>query len=67
MAAAYLVQAGKVSPSAAVRRDLAVGQPSIEQIHYALNLGQDRAEQPPFPVVTVSRLVDTPRRMWSWF
>lgn len=66
MAAAYLVQAGQESPSAAVRRNLAVGPPSIEQIYYALNLGRDRAEQPPFPVVAVSRLVDAPRRMWSW-
>jgi len=67
MAAAYLVQAGQESPSAAVRRNLAVGPPSIEQIYYALSLGQDRAEQPPFPIVAVSRLVDAPRRMWSWW
>ncbi|WP_151478409.1 fused DSP-PTPase phosphatase/NAD kinase-like protein [Streptomyces albicerus] len=67
MAAAYLVQEGQESPSSAVRRNLAVGPPSIEQIYYALSLGRDRAEQPPFPVVAVSRLVDAPRRMWSWF
>ncbi|WP_221360823.1 fused DSP-PTPase phosphatase/NAD kinase-like protein [Streptomyces beigongshangae] len=66
MAAAYLVRAGQESPSGAVRRNLAVGPPSIEQIYYALNLGPRRAEQPPFPVVAVSRLVDAPRRMWSW-
>ncbi|MFS8203114.1 fused DSP-PTPase phosphatase/NAD kinase-like protein [Streptomyces sp. CWNU-52B] len=67
MAAAYLVQAGRESPSDAVRRNLAVGPPSIEQIYYALSLGPDRAEQPPLPVVAVSRLVDAPRRVWSWF
>ncbi|MFB9505083.1 dual specificity protein phosphatase family protein [Streptomyces aurantiacus] len=67
MAAAYLVQAGQKSPSSAVRRNLAVGPPSIEQIYYALSLGPSRAEQPPLPVVAVSRLVDAPRRMWSWF
>ncbi|MFE9683733.1 beta-lactamase hydrolase domain-containing protein [Streptomyces sp. NPDC006285] len=67
MAAAYLVKAGQESPSGAVRRNLAVGPPSIEQIYYALSLGPSRAEQPPFPVVAVSRLVDAPRRMWSWF
>ncbi|MFE1800288.1 beta-lactamase hydrolase domain-containing protein [Streptomyces sp. NPDC059517] len=67
MAAAYLVRAGQESPSGAVRRNLAVGPPSIEQIYYALSLGPDRAEQPPLPVVAVSRLVDAPRRMWSWF
>lgn len=66
MAAAYLVQAEKQSPSSAVRRNLAVGPPSIEQIYYGLSLGRDKAEQPPLAVVAVSRLVDAPRRMWSW-
>ncbi|MFJ5258963.1 protein-tyrosine phosphatase family protein [Streptomyces sp. NPDC088387] len=67
MAAAYLVRSGEESPSAAVRRNLAVGPPSIEQIYYGLRLDRERAEQPPFPVVALSRLVDAPRRMWSYF
>jgi protein-tyrosine phosphatase len=66
MAAAYLVRTGEESSSAAVRRNLAVGPPSIEQIYYGLNLSRDKAAQPPLPVVAVSRLVDAPRRMWSW-
>ncbi|MDH6216247.1 protein-tyrosine phosphatase family protein [Streptomyces pseudovenezuelae] len=66
MAAAYLVRTGERSPEEAVRRNLAVGPPSIEQIYYALSLGTGRLEQPPFPVVAVSRLVDAPRRMLSW-
>ncbi|MER7186542.1 hypothetical protein ABT404_44995 [Streptomyces hyaluromycini] len=66
MAAAYLVERGEQSPVAAVRRNLAVGPPSIEQIYYGLSLGRDRLRQPPFPVVAVSRLVDAPRRMRSW-
>ncbi|MGW6057569.1 protein-tyrosine phosphatase family protein [Streptomyces sp. NPDC055189] len=66
MAAAYLVRTGQSSPQSAVRRNLAVGPPSVEQIYYALRLGRDRAQQPPLPVVAVSRLVDAPRRMWSW-
>ncbi|MEU6225854.1 tyrosine-protein phosphatase [Streptomyces sp. NPDC047042] len=66
MAAAYLVQADKQLPSTAVRRNLAVGPPSIEQIYYGLSLGRQKAEQPPLAVVAVSRLVDAPRRMWSW-
>ncbi|MET8979904.1 dual specificity protein phosphatase family protein [Streptomyces sp. NPDC004539] len=66
MAAAYLVGTGEESPSAAVRRNLAVGPPSIEQIYYGLSLERHEAEQPPFPVVALSRLVDAPRRMWSW-
>ncbi|WP_435839803.1 hypothetical protein [Streptomyces canus] len=32
MAAAYLVKTGEQSPASAVRRNLAVGPPSIEQI-----------------------------------
>ncbi|WP_326723839.1 MULTISPECIES: fused DSP-PTPase phosphatase/NAD kinase-like protein [unclassified Streptomyces] len=67
MAAAYLVRTGQQSPPAAVRRNLAVGPPSIEQIYYGLSLGPGRADQPPFPVIAISRLVDAPRRMWSWF
>ncbi|MFD3585205.1 dual specificity protein phosphatase family protein [Streptomyces sp. NPDC058683] len=66
MAAAYLVGTGQQSPGAAVRRNLAVGPPSIEQIYYGLSLGPGRMRQPPFPVVAVSRLVDAPRRLWSW-
>ena len=66
MAAAYLVQSGEQSSAAAVRRNLAVGPPSIEQIYYGLSLGRQEAEQPPLAVVAVSRLVDAPRRMWSW-
>ncbi|MFF7529882.1 dual specificity protein phosphatase family protein [Streptomyces bobili] len=66
MAAAYLVQSGEKSSTAAVRRNLAVGPPSIEQICYGLRLSRSEAEQPPLPVVAVSRLVDAPRRMWSW-
>lgn len=66
MAAAYLVRTGEQSSVSAVRRNLAVGPPSIEQIYYGLNLSPAEAEQPPLPVVAVSRLVDAPRRMLSW-
>jgi protein-tyrosine phosphatase len=65
MAAAYLVQTGEQSSPSAVRRNLAVGPPSIEQIYYGLNLSPSKAEQPPLPVVVMSRLVDAPRRIWS--
>ncbi|MFI9758522.1 dual specificity protein phosphatase family protein [Streptomyces sp. NPDC051963] len=67
MAAAYLVHTGEESSTQAVRRNLAVGPPSIEQIYYGLNLSPDKAEQPPMPVIVVSRLVDAPRRFASWF
>jgi protein-tyrosine phosphatase len=67
MAAAYLVHTGEASSAQAVRRNLAVGPPSIEQIYYGLNLSPSKAEQPPLPVVVVSRAVDAPRRIMSWF
>ncbi|MFI7497109.1 dual specificity protein phosphatase family protein [Streptomyces sp. NPDC049687] len=67
MAAAYLVETGQNSASAAVRRNLAVGPPSIEQIYYGLHLERSEAEQPPLAIVAVSRLVDAPRRMLTWF
>ncbi|MFJ8080454.1 dual specificity protein phosphatase family protein [Streptomyces sp. NPDC096205] len=66
MAAAYLVQSGEESASTAVRRNLAVGPPSIEQIWYGLHLGKEKAEQPPAGVEALSRLVDAPRRIWSY-
>ncbi|MGI5374597.1 protein-tyrosine phosphatase family protein [Streptomyces sp. CA-251387] len=66
MVAAYLVKTGEESPSQAVRRNLAVGPPSLEQIYYGLNLSPAKAEQPPLPVVVVSRLVDAPRRLMSY-
>ncbi|MFC5214755.1 fused DSP-PTPase phosphatase/NAD kinase-like protein [Streptomyces coerulescens] len=66
MSAAYLVNTGEESPSAAVRRNLAVGPPSIEQIWYGLNLSPARAEQAPLPVTIISRLVDAPRRIMSY-
>ncbi|MFC8511705.1 dual specificity protein phosphatase family protein [Streptomyces sp. NPDC057257] len=66
MAAAYLVQTGEQSSATAVRRNLAVGPPSIEQIYYGLSLAPGRVAQPPLPVIAISRLVDAPRRMWSW-
>lgn len=68
MAAAYLVKTGEASPSAAVRRNLAVGPPSLEQIWYALRLDPGRTTaRPPLPVVALSRLVDAPRRIASYF
>jgi hypothetical protein len=56
MAAAYLVRTGEESSAQAVRRNLAVGPPSIEQIYYALSLGPGRPEQPPLPTGMLSWL-----------
>jgi hypothetical protein len=64
IAAAYLVRSGIASPGAALRRNLAVGPPSLEQIWYVARLGHG-TEQPALAVKIVSRFLDAPRRIWS--
>ncbi len=65
MAAAHLVHDGEASAWAALRRNLAVGPPSLEQIVFVASLDADGVEQPPRIVSLVSRLFDAPRRVWS--
>lgn len=60
MAAAYQGAVGGAGGLESVRRNLAVGPPSLEQIAFAAR-GGDR----PGPVLTaVSRVLDSPRRIW---
>ena len=60
MVAAYLAAVGDAGCSAAVRGNLAVGPPSLEQIAFAARGGDH-----PGPVVTaLSRVLDSPRRIW---
>ncbi len=65
MVGAYLVDQVKMGGGSAVRRNLAVGPPSLEQLAFVVGLDQgdiDRAN----PLVTaVSRLLDAPRRLWT--
>ena len=63
MAAAYLTATGQATGSSALVRNLAVGPPTIEQMWHAVT---DSAG-PPRAVVAVSRLLDAPRRLFSWF
>jgi protein tyrosine phosphatase (PTP) superfamily phosphohydrolase (DUF442 family) len=59
MAAAYLTAVGEAGGTEAVRRNLAVGPPSLEQIAFAARGNH------PGPVVTaLSRVLDAPRRIW---
>ena len=63
MAAAWLVATGKADLTEAVRRNLSVGPPSLEQLAFVAG-GLDR----PNPVlVAMSRTLDMPRRLWSRF
>ena len=59
MAAAYLVDAGEANGMEAVKRNLAVGPPSLEQVIFGLR----GAKKPPAPVVALSRTLDAPRRL----
>lgn len=64
MAAAYLVETDHVSALEAVRRNLAVGPPSLEQLVFASQLRPGDIRRAPAAVVAVSRLLDAPRRLW---
>ncbi len=64
MAAAYLVTTGRATAKEAVKRNLSVGPPSVEQLAFAILLGGGELRRPPVPVVAFSRAVDGPRRCW---
>jgi len=65
MAAAYLVTTGQADGWTALRRNLAVGPPSLEQVAFAAGLEGDGYTKPKAMVVAVSRFLDAPRRLWS--
>lgn len=60
MAAAYQSAVYDAGGAGVLRRNLAVGPPSLEQIAYAAGGG----DRPPAPVVALSRVLDGPRRIW---
>lgn len=60
--AAYLKATGTADGLTAVRRNLSVGPPSVEQLAYAA--GIDPGPGKPL-LVAVSRTLDAPRRLWS--
>lgn len=64
MAAAYLVERDGASSAEALRRNLAVGPPSLEQLAFASGLRQGEIKRPPAALVAVSRVLDAPRRLW---
>ena len=63
MVAAYRSAAGMGDGTDAVRLNLAVGPPSLEQLVFASRI--DDGDRPPLAVVAASRVLDAPRRMWS--
>ena len=63
MAAAYLVESRGKSRSEALRRNLAVGPPSLEQIAFVAKLEPGKVSRPSFAVTATSRFLDAPRRI----
>lgn len=64
MVGSYLVTSGEARPSQAVRRNLAVGPPSLEQIAFVAGLGNG-PDRPNPAITALSRTLDAPRRLWS--
>jgi protein tyrosine phosphatase (PTP) superfamily phosphohydrolase (DUF442 family) len=62
VSAAYLVRSGGASARDAMNRSLAVGPPSLEQLHYLRTNSRGS-----LPIVAVSRVWDAPRRIYSRF
>jgi len=63
MVAAYLVATGETDEWTAMRRNLAVGPPSLEQLAFVAGLNDE--DRPGPLLVAVSRVLDAPRRMWA--
>jgi protein tyrosine phosphatase (PTP) superfamily phosphohydrolase (DUF442 family) len=63
LVAAYLVATGETNEWTAMRRNLAVGPPSLEQLAFVAGL--DDGDRPGSLLVAASRLLDAPRRLWS--
>lgn len=63
MVAAYLVATGEANEWTAMRRNLSVGPPSLEQLAFVAGL--EDGDRPGPLLVTVSRVLDAPRRLWS--
>jgi protein-tyrosine phosphatase len=63
-AAAWTIAVGEADGLEAVRSNLAVGPPSLEQIAYAARFDPRDPDRPSPVVVAVSRLLDSPRRTW---
>jgi protein-tyrosine phosphatase len=64
MAGAWLVTGGELNGRGAVRRNLAVGPPSLEQVVFVAALSDDGIRRPAPLVTAVSRALDAPRRIW---
>jgi protein tyrosine phosphatase (PTP) superfamily phosphohydrolase (DUF442 family) len=64
MTAAYLVTTRGATTGEALRRNLTVGPPSLEQVAFTARLQPGEVRRPPVAVIAVSRTLDAPRRLW---
>ena len=65
MVGAYQIASGETRPTGALRQNLAVGPPSLEQMAFVAGLDAGRVEKPGPVLTAVSRVLDAPRRIWS--
>lgn len=64
MSAAYLNLTGQTEGIGALRRNLAIGPPSFEQIVFSVETSSGEYEKPGPVTTAVSRVLDSPRRIW---
>ena len=64
MSAFYLNATGQAEGTGAVRRILAVGPPSLEQITFAMTTAGGDYDKPGMAITALSRVLDGPRRIW---
>ena len=65
LVAAYRVASGQAGGLEAMRQNLQVGPPSLEQLAFAASLDGSRIDRVSPAVVAVSRVLDAPRRIWT--
>lgn len=64
MVGAYLVSTRQLNGAGALRRNLAVGTPSLEQVTFVARMGTTDISKPPVAVTALSRVIDAPRRIY---
>lgn len=64
LTAYYLNATGQAEGADALRHNLSVGPPSLEQIAFSLETSDGSYERPGLVVTVVSRVLDGPRRIW---
>ena len=60
----YLNATGQTEGTGALRHNLSVGPPSLEQIAFSVKTASGSYDRPGLGVTVVSRVLDGPRRIW---